>query len=271
MSGRSAATPHAEWSTYTSKSFITTQSFSTELYSYTLTRSGTPPFAATGSLLVSGASAANCPAGRVLHTNGKKLTPGANPMNAFTGGATVTSAKFMVGVYDPESMLNGYIDPTSPTFAVYDKNRPAADYLIDFTSATAEATALASLGGQGSRLPAKVLIGNPAVGLTATPVSNNTTTGVVAAGSSSVGKFTATFDAATNNIANGAGVAFARVNTTAVTASSVVLLTSCTDPAFIVTVTDPPSTGFFVVRITNATGALRNTNVNLTVNWLVVN
>ena len=249
MSGRSAATPHAEWSTYTSKSFITTQTFNTELYSYTLTRSGTPPFAATGSLLGSGASAANCPAGRVLHTNGKKLTPGANPMNAFTGGATVTSAKFMVGVYDPESMLNGYIDPTSPTFAVYDKNRPAADYLIDFTSATAEATALASLGGQGSRLPAKVLVGNPATG--------------IAAGSSSVGKFT--FNA--SGVLAGS-VVDTTVSTTSVTANSLVFVT-LTNSAFSASVTSLTGGTSFVVSFRNISGITQTVAFN--VNWLVIN
>ena len=142
MSGRSAATPHAEWSTYTSKSFITTKAFSAELYSYTLTRSGTPPFAATGSLLVSGASAANCPAGRVLHLNGKKLFPDVNPMNTFVG--VLAAKKFLVGVYDPISFLSGFVDPTSNTFAKFDQNLPNF-----FDLGTAGSGVVPLLGGDG--------------------------------------------------------------------------------------------------------------------------
>ena len=248
MSGRSAATPHAEWSTYTSKSFITTKAFSTELYSYTLTRSGTPPFAATGSLLVSGASAANCPAGRVLHTNGKKLTPGANPMNAFTGGATVTAAKFMIGVYDPESMLNGYIDPTSPTFAVYDKNRPAADYLIDFTGATAEATALAALGGQGANL-----LTTSAVNVPITSASN---LAIAATATASSRAGSVSFVAASND-----AVTTVTVTNTTVKSTSIVILTSSTvTPVCVSAVSD----GSFVITTTAAAA-------NRTVRFLVIN
>jgi hypothetical protein len=105
-------------------------------------------------------------------------------MTVFTGGATVTTSRLMIGVYDPESMLNGFIDPTSSTFAVYDTNRPAADYLVDFTANTAEATALALLGGQGANL--SLLTGNVATVNTA----NNSASTTANVGSSRSGTIT---------------------------------------------------------------------------------
>ena len=54
------------------------------------------------------------PKGRVLRENGRKLYPGANP--------DVT--KYMVGVYDSETRLSGFIDPNSPTFSIFNSDRP---------------------------------------------------------------------------------------------------------------------------------------------------
>ena len=131
MTTRSNTTSHSEWSTAPDKSFVATKAFNLEFYQYSVSRSDRPPYTTTGVLVLhSSATDKQCPAGRVLHANGKKLIPDVNVMNSFTVGATVQAKKFMLGVYDPESMLNGFIDPTSPTFAVYDKNRPASDYLL---------------------------------------------------------------------------------------------------------------------------------------------
>ena len=57
---------------------------------------------------VDGANSSNCPKGRVLRENGKKLFPDAN-----SGVSTL-----MVGVFDNQSMLSGFIDPNSPLFQV---------------------------------------------------------------------------------------------------------------------------------------------------------
>jgi hypothetical protein len=67
-------------------------------------------------------------------------------MTVFTSpaGTTIQAAKFMLSVYDPVSMLNGFIDPTSGTFAVYDKNRPSYDFTTDNTAVT--------FGGQGTNI-----------------------------------------------------------------------------------------------------------------------
>lgn len=60
------------------------------------------------------ATSLNCPKGNVLHENGRKLIPGAYP------GVTT----YMVGVYDPQSLLSGFIDPNSPLFASYNTDKP---------------------------------------------------------------------------------------------------------------------------------------------------
>jgi hypothetical protein len=44
-------------------------------------------------------------------------------MTTFVGTA-LTAKKFLVSVYDPISFLNGFIDPTSNTFAKFDQNVP---------------------------------------------------------------------------------------------------------------------------------------------------
>jgi len=64
---------------------------------------------------VDGANSTTCPAGRVLRENGRKMFPG----GAYPGVTT-----YMVGVYDPQSMLNGFIDPNSPAFASYSTDKP---------------------------------------------------------------------------------------------------------------------------------------------------
>lgn len=68
---------------------------------------------------VTGATAGNCPAGRVLRENGRKLYPSANP------GITT----YMVGVYDAQTMLSGFIDPNAGVFQIYNTDKPT--YLLD--------------------------------------------------------------------------------------------------------------------------------------------
>lgn len=95
--------------------YIATQAFNSAFWSYTLTFD---PVSVTnvGTLaVVSGATSANCPEGRILRANGKKLYPG----GAYPGIKTM-----MVGVYDPQSQLSGFIDPNSPLFAVFNADKP---------------------------------------------------------------------------------------------------------------------------------------------------
>jgi hypothetical protein len=71
-------------------------------------------------------TAANCPANRVLRENGKKLYPSglyvANNTTYAAPNPGVTT--YMVGVYDPVSFLNGFIDPNSKLFAPYNTDKP---------------------------------------------------------------------------------------------------------------------------------------------------
>ena len=63
---------------------------------------------------VAGATKTNCPQGRVLRENGKKMYPDANP-----GIKT-----YMVGVYDDTTFLNGFINPNSPIFTPMNTDKP---------------------------------------------------------------------------------------------------------------------------------------------------
>ena len=95
-------------------SYISTDTFNLNFFTYSITSSA-PTFVKTGSLVpVTGATSANCPAGRVLRENGKRLYPGTH-----SGVKT-----YMVGVYDCYSFLNGYINPNDPMFAPYNTERP---------------------------------------------------------------------------------------------------------------------------------------------------
>ena len=116
------------------KAFVTTSAFNTKLFTYSTSVNSS--FQTVGSLVANvAATAANCPENRVLHANGKTLIPGVNP--------NVT--KPLIGVFDPVSALNGFIDATDPTFATYDVNFP-------FQYNSGLQPAFSTLGGQGGNL-----------------------------------------------------------------------------------------------------------------------
>ena len=116
------------------KTFVTTVVFNTKLFTYTTSLNAN--FQTVGSLVVNtAATAANCPENRVLHANGKTLIPGVNP--------SVT--KPFIGVFDPVSGLNGFIDATDPAFANYDVNFP-------FQYNSGLQPAFSTLGGQGANV-----------------------------------------------------------------------------------------------------------------------
>lgn len=95
------------------RNYITTSAFNNDFYLYTVTRNPTT-YVQTGTLsAVVGATAANCPANRILRENGRRLYKDANP-----GISTL-----LVGVYDAVSGLSGLIDPNSARFAVYNGDK----------------------------------------------------------------------------------------------------------------------------------------------------
>ena len=107
------------------KSYLSTAPFNSYFFTYS-TSSPPPTYNTVGVLAadVTGASSTTCPAGRVLRENGRRLYPSAHP------GVTT----LMVGVFDNQSMLSGFIDPNSPVFAVYSTDRPG--YLKDAVDPT---------------------------------------------------------------------------------------------------------------------------------------
>ena len=92
--------------------FISTAAFNANFFSYAVTQVN---LVNIGTLTaVTGATAGNCPAGRVLRTNNKKLYPSAN----------VGITTLLVGVFDYSSGLSGFIDPNDCMFAIYNVDKP---------------------------------------------------------------------------------------------------------------------------------------------------
>jgi len=101
-------------------SYISTDVFDGNFWTYTVTNGPAPQFERIGTLVaVAGASPTNCPAGTVLRENGKKLYPGVHGKNVKT---------YMVGVYcysgSAETMFSGFINPNDPMFSPYNSDRP---------------------------------------------------------------------------------------------------------------------------------------------------
>ena len=97
------------------KAYVSTDTFDTHFLQY-VTRVVYGVTEGTVSQLP-GATPLTCPKGRILRENGRKKYPGANP------GVTA----YLVGVYDVESRLTGYIDPTQHVFAPFSTD---ANYLF---------------------------------------------------------------------------------------------------------------------------------------------
>jgi hypothetical protein len=94
------------------RQYISTEAFNNDFFTYTVTTDANG--LQTGALTqVADATTVNCPAGRVLRDNGKRLHPGAHP--------NVTYA--MIGVFDPQTFLAGYINPNSPIFAMFNSDK----------------------------------------------------------------------------------------------------------------------------------------------------
>lgn len=122
------------------KALISTKPFNSEFFSYSTYVDSS--FNTRGTLAVNAAAtAALCPAGRILHANGKFLSTGVNP--DLTAGGTTYS--YLMGVLDSVTGLNGYINPASATFANYDVNLP-----VQYDGGNL--SIVPPLGGQGAKL-----------------------------------------------------------------------------------------------------------------------
>jgi hypothetical protein len=157
-------------------------------------------------------------------------------MTTLPGGSSLlTSAKFLVGVYDPITFITGFIDPSSSMFAKYEQNVPN---FFD-NGPTANGGSVPPLGGLAGKVTAQDC------GLL---FENTAGDGVsVAAGNASVGQVAMITTACS-------------INTTACLSTSKVFLTQNGGTAAALALT-AISTGSF--SITGGTGT--------TINWLVIN
>lgn len=95
------------------RTYMATRNFEADFYSYA-TSVNMSTYDTTGTLTPVTADASKCPQGRTLRETGKKLYPGANP----------GVAQYMVGVYDDQTGLRGFINPNSAVFLLLNSDKP---------------------------------------------------------------------------------------------------------------------------------------------------
>lgn len=228
-------TDSRDYQASTSKTLVSTGPFNAEFYTYTVSKNPATGVTTGAFSVVSGATPSTCPRGRVLHLTGRKLYPDVNPMNTFVGTA-LTAKKFLVAVYDPISFLNGFIDPTSNTFAKFDQNVP------NFFNLGRDGSGVQWPGGGAG---AELILADAGASST---IANNAT---FAAGNASVGQVTY----------NGGATGSITVSSTAVTANSKIFLSSLVSNtnAYVSSV----SAGSFTIYFPS--------NGTYTLNFLIVN
>jgi hypothetical protein len=298
-------TGHSEWSVNSGKTYISTDNFAGAFYTYTVTTDSN--LATIGTLTTVATAVGDLTSSRFgrghhLVLNGRKLTPGANPMNAITvavtsstnsaalttnnpfvfgsrpGGATVAlspsgasataqtsssstyAPKFLVGVMDVQTGLKGFIDPTNVLFALYDKNRPVSDYLVDMAAGLTAANAREMVSsGQSDRVnTTSVALGS--VSYAATP----------SIGGASSGSVTIT------NLNNN-GTYNLVISSSIVTPNSIVILTPTSNMSIavnggntaLVTYYVTANQGSFTITVYNTVGT--NLFANPAFNFLIVN
>ena len=241
----SASTARQAVPAVTRRSYVALDHFESALYTYSygldeqLLRE-------VGSLtLNASANSGNCPKGAILHENGKKLTSGNDVPT------------FMVGVYDPQSGLSGFINPNGPLFGLQNTDKPI--YLNDtdplgngvLTNGTIETTQSVTAGTS--------VVAGTSVTATTTCTARKFLTSPVGSGlGTSLNPLTASA-----GVGGLGGVGYSTVVfTTQVNASSLVFVTINNVGPRAVSVV--PATGSFTVY-TNIE------NDNSTFYWLVIN
>jgi hypothetical protein len=239
----SAAPFQRSYSNQKQQSYISAQPFNTKLLNYSTSINS--QFQTVGTLTVNPlATATNCPANRILNSTGRVLIPGANP--------GINSP--LVGVYDPISGLNGFIDPTDPTFGTYNTTLPN-QYNLGISSV------IATVGGQG----ANARIGVDSGLLVATSVN-----GGVQAGNASIGQFqpytgavgTSTITVSSSQIINTSRIFLTQAQSSA----SQTGFSTLVGGTPVVPTVSGISTGFFVVRFPSPLFL----NDDRTFNWVVM-
>jgi hypothetical protein len=167
----SKISPQGNYPQLPNKTFISTKVFNESIFTYSTRLNAN---LVTEGVLVPNPlfTIANSQAGRVLHANGRRLIPGVNP--------GVTS--FLLGVLDPVTGLNGFIDPSSNVFAAYDANLP-----VQYNDGT---SFVPPTGGKGAHLSSGPQIPNPVVVGTLSipnPITNANVTITVTSGTLKIG------------------------------------------------------------------------------------
>jgi hypothetical protein len=102
---------HGSFNNVPRRSYIAISSYTNDFFKYTLTFNGTSN---VGALTTIGIPATSTLQGSILSETGKKLYPEAN----------VGVSTLMVSVFDQTSLLTGYINPNSPSFAILTTDKP---------------------------------------------------------------------------------------------------------------------------------------------------
>ena len=104
---------HASLNNVPRRSYITMSTYTNDFFSYNLALNN-QSLTYVGTLSPMGVPVTSTVQGSILSETGKKLYPGAND-----GVSTL-----MVSVYDQTSKMTGFINPNSPTFAVFTTDKP---------------------------------------------------------------------------------------------------------------------------------------------------
>ena len=108
-----ATNSHGSFNNVPRRSYIAISSYTNNLFSYSLSFNN-QSFSYVGTLSTIGVPATSTLQGSILSETGKKLYPGAND-----GVSTL-----MVSVYDQTSKVTGFINPNSPSFAIFTTDKP---------------------------------------------------------------------------------------------------------------------------------------------------
>jgi hypothetical protein len=106
-----ATNSHGSFTNAPRRSYIAMNSYTSDLFGYSLTFNGTSNVGVLSNL---GIAATSTLQGSILSETGKKLYPNVN----------VGVSTLMVSVYDQTSKVTGYINPNSPTFAIFNTDKP---------------------------------------------------------------------------------------------------------------------------------------------------
>lgn len=195
------------------RQYISTAAFQNNIFSYSTYL--TPTLATRGSLVVNtSATALLCPAGRILRENGKVLRIGTHP-DLVDPNNTSVSYTYLVGVFDAQSFINGYIDPNCPLFAPFNTDK---SYQNDLTAEAVDAST--GLTDQG-----------PSVFTRGPITSSGTISGAIVSGAKlAVSPASTTNGSVGTPLTTSAGVgtlavAAARIYTTKLTANSLIFVT----------------------------------------------